>query len=121
GKKVKLSNVTQFMAESRENVENAVAGDIIGVYDTGTYQVGDTLTTGKLKKSFEPLPTFTPELFMRVQAKNVMKQKSFQKGIDQLVQEGAIQLYKSYTTGDIMLGAVGQLQFEVFKDRMERE
>lgn len=67
------------MAESRENVENAVAGDIIGVYDTGTYQVGDTLTTGKLKKSFEPLPTFTPELFMRVQAKNVMKQKSFQK------------------------------------------
>lgn len=79
GKKVKLSNVTQFMAESRENVENAVAGDIIGVYDTGTYQVGDTLTTGKLKKSFEPLPTFTPELFMRVQAKNVMKQKSFQK------------------------------------------
>lgn len=79
GKKVKLSNVTQFMAESRENVENAVAGDIIGVYDTGTYQVGDTLTTGKLKKSFEPLPTFTPELFMRVQAKNVMKQKSFQR------------------------------------------
>lgn len=121
GKKVKLSNVTQFMAESRENVENAVAGDIIGVYDTGTYQVGDSLATGKLKTAFEPLPTFTPELFMRVQAKNVMKQKSFQKGIEQLVQEGAIQLYRGYTTGDLMLGAVGQLQFEVFKDRMERE
>ncbi|GBG97257.1 peptide chain release factor 3 [Lactococcus termiticola] len=121
GKKVKLSNVTQFMAESRENVENAVAGDIIGVYDTGTYQVGDTMATGKLKTAFEPLPTFTPEIFMRVQAKNVMKQKSFQKGIEQLVQEGAIQLYKSYSTGDLMLGAVGQLQFEVFKDRMERE
>ena len=121
GKAVKLSNVTQFMAESRENVENAVAGDIIGVYDTGTYQVGDTITTGKLKTAFEPLPTFTPELFMRVQAKNVMKQKSFQKGIEQLVQEGAIQLYRAFTTNDIMLGAVGQLQFEVFKDRMERE
>ncbi|WP_270322975.1 peptide chain release factor 3 [Lactococcus petauri] len=121
GKQVKLSNVTQFMAESRENVENAVAGDIIGVYDTGTYQVGDTLTTDKLKTPFEPLPTFTPELFMRVTAKNVMKQKSFQKGIEQLVQEGAIQLYKTYTTGEIMLGAVGQLQFEVFKHRMENE
>jgi peptide chain release factor 3 len=121
GKQVKLSNVTQFMADSRENVQNAVAGDIIGVYDTGTYQVGDTLTTGKLKTAFEPLPTFTPELFVRVSAKNVMKQKSFQKGIEQLVQEGAVQLYRTYTSNEIMLGAVGQLQFEVFKDRMERE
>ncbi|MDR2975891.1 MAG: peptide chain release factor 3 [Streptococcaceae bacterium] len=121
GKQVKLSNVTQFMADSRENVQNAVAGDIIGVYDTGTYQVGDTLATGKLKSAFEPLPTFTPELFVKVSAKNVMKQKSFQKGIEQLVQEGAIQFYRTYTTNEIMLGAVGQLQFEVFKDRMERE
>ena len=91
GKGAKLSNVTQFMAESRENVENAVAGDIIGVYDTGTYQVGDTLTVGKNKFEFEPLPTFTPELFMKVSAKNVMKQKSFHKGIEQLVQEGAME------------------------------
>ena len=87
GKGAKLSNVTQFMAESRENVENAVAGDIIGVYDTGTYQVGDTLTVGKNKFEFEPLPTFTPELFMKVSAKNVMKQKSFHKGIEQLVKK----------------------------------
>lgn len=121
GKAVKLSNVTQFMAEARENVENAVAGDIIGVYDTGTYQVGDTLTTGLLKVEFEPLPTFTPELFMKVAAKNVMKQKSFHKGIEQLVQEGAIQLYKNYQTGEYMLGAVGQLQFEVFQHRMVGE
>ena len=106
-KSVKLSNVTQFMAESRENVENAVAGDI--------------LTVGKNKFEFEPLPTFTPELFMKVAAKNVMKQKSFHKGIEQLVQEGAIQLYKNYQTGEYMLGAVGQLQFEVFKHRMENE
>ena len=121
GKGAKLSNVTQFMAESRENVTNAVAGDIIGVYDTGTYQVGDTLTVGKNKFEFEPLPTFTPEIFMKVSAKNVMKQKSFHKGIEQLVQEGAVQLYKNYQTGEYMLGAVGQLQFEVFKHRMEGE
>ena len=121
GKSAKLSNVTQFMAESRENVTNAVAGDIIGVYDTGTYQVGDTLTVGKNKFEFEPLPTFTPEIFMKVSAKNVMKQKSFHKGIEQLVQEGAIQLYTNYQTGEYMLGAVGQLQFEVFKHRMENE
>ncbi len=118
GKTVKLSNVTQFMAESRENVENAVAGDIIGVYDTGTYQVGDSLTATKHLIEFEPLPTFTPELFMKVSPKNVMKQKSFHKGVEQLVQEGAIQLYTNYQTGEHMLGAVGQLQFDVFKHRM---
>jgi peptide chain release factor 3 len=120
-KKLKLSNVTQFMAEVRENVENAVAGDIIGIYDTGNFQVGDTITSGKLKVTYEPLPTFTPEIFMKVVAKNVMKQKSFHKGIEQLVQEGAIQLYTNYQTGEYMLGAVGQLQFEVFQYRMNNE
>ncbi|MFR6945643.1 peptide chain release factor 3, partial [Streptococcus pneumoniae] len=75
----------------------------------------------KNKFEFEPLPTFTPEIFMKVSAKNVMKQKSFHKGIEQLVQEGAVQLYKNYQTGEYMLGAVGQLQFEVFKHRMEGE
>ena len=88
GKKVKLSNVTQFMADARENVTEAVAGDIIGVYDTGNY---------------------------------VMKQKSFHKGIYQLVQEGAIQLYKTYLTEEYIIGAVGQLQFEVFQYRMSNE
>ena len=95
GKKVKLSNVTQFMADARENVTEAVAGDIIGVYDTGNYQIGDTLYEGKMNVQYEELPSFTPELFMKVTAKNVMKQKSFHKGIYQLVQEGAIQLYKT--------------------------
>lgn len=120
-KKIRLSNVTQFMADSRENVESAVPGDIIGVYDTGTFQIGDTIFSGKAKIQFEDLPTFTPELFMRVSAKNVMKQKSFHKGITQLVQEGTIQLYKSWVSGDYILGAVGALQFEVFKFRMENE
>ncbi|CAI3363790.1 peptide chain release factor 3 [Enterococcus cecorum] len=121
GKKMKLSNVTQFMADTRENIEEAVAGDIIGVYDTGNYQIGDTLTEGKLKVQFEELPSFTPEIFMRVTAKNVMKQKSFHKGIYQLVQEGAIQLYKTYLTDEYIIGAVGQLQFEVFQYRMKNE
>lgn len=121
GKKLKLSNVTQFMAEQRENVQTAVAGDIIGIYDTGNFQVGDTISSGKLKIKYEDLPTFTPEIFMKVIAKNVMKQKSFHKGIEQLVQEGAIQLYTNYQTGEYMLGAVGQLQFEVFQYRMLNE
>ncbi|HBI1778888.1 TPA: peptide chain release factor 3, partial [Enterococcus faecalis] len=121
GKKVKLSNVTQFMADARENVTEAVAGDIIGVYDTGNYQIGDTLYEGKMNVQYEELPSFTPELFMKVTAKNVMKQKSFHKGIYQLVQEGAIQLYKTYLTEEYIIGAVGQLQFEVFQYRMSNE
>lgn len=106
GKKVKLSNVTQFMADARENVTEAVAGDIIGVYDTGNYQIGDTLYEGKMNVQYEELPSFTPELFMKVTAKNVMKQKSFHKGIYQLVQEGAIQLYKTYLTEEYILSLI---------------
>jgi peptide chain release factor 3 len=121
GKSMRLSNSTQFMADSRETVETAVAGDIIGLYDTGNFQIGDSIYTGKQDIKFEKLPQFTPELFVRVMAKNVMKQKSFHKGIDQLVQEGAVQLYSTYSTGDYILGAVGQLQFEVFQFRMLNE
>ncbi len=121
GKKMRLNNSTQFMADTRETVETAVAGDIVGLYDTGNFQIGDTIYAGKNAVQFEKLPQFTPELFMRVTAKNVMKQKSFHKGIEQLVQEGAVQLYTSYSTGDYILGAVGQLQFEVFKFRMQNE
>lgn len=121
GKSMRLSNSTQFMADSRETVETAVAGDIIGLYDTGNFQIGDSIYIGKQDIKFEKLPQFTPELFVRVMAKNVMKQKSFHKGIDQLVQEGAVQLYSTYSTGDYILGAVGQLQFEVFQFRMLNE
>ena len=120
-KKIRLSNSTQFMAESRETVTDAVAGDIIGLYDTGNFQIGDTLYSGKDKLTYQELPQFTPELFMKVEPKNVMKQKSFHKGINQLVQEGAIQLYKSYHTETYIIGAVGQLQFEVFEHRMRNE
>lgn len=121
GKTMRLNNSTEFMADSREQVTTAVAGDIVGLYDTGNFQIGDTIYAGKDPVRFEPLPQFTPELFMRVTAKNVMKQKSFHKGMQQLVQEGAVQLYRTYATGDYILGAVGQLQFEVFKFRMQNE
>ncbi|MFC6464613.1 peptide chain release factor 3 [Marinilactibacillus sp. GCM10026970] len=120
-KKMRLSNSTQFMAENRESVKGAVAGDIIGLYDTGNFQIGDTIYEGKQEINFESLPQFTPELFVKVEAKNVMKQKSFHKGINQLVQEGAIQLYKSFHTETYIIGAVGQLQFEVFQHRMLNE
>lgn len=121
GKKLKLNNSTQFMADARESVVSAYAGDIIGLYDTGTYQIGDTLYQGKQKITYPELPQFTPELFMKVSAKNVMKQKSFHKGMSQLVQEGAIQCYKTWHTEEYIIGAVGQLQFEVFQHRMANE
>lgn len=117
----RLNNSTQFMAEDREIVKHAVAGDIIGLYDTGNFQIGDTIYEGKEQVTFKELPQFTPEIFMKVEPKNVMKQKSYHKGIQQLVQEGAIQLYKTYHTEEYILGAVGQLQFEVFEHRMNKE
>ncbi|WP_125771193.1 peptide chain release factor 3 [Companilactobacillus furfuricola] len=121
GKSMRLNNATEFMSDQREQVKTAVAGDIVGLYDTGNFQIGDMIYTGKKNIQFEDLPQFTPEMFMEVQAKNVMKQKSFHKGMQQLVQEGAVQLYQKYTTNDYILGAVGQLQFEVFQFRMKNE
>ena len=121
GKKSKVSRATMFMADDTETVNEAYAGDIIGLYDTGNYQIGDTLYGSGGKVEFEALPQFTPELFMKVTAKNVMKQKHFYKGIEQLVQEGAIQYYKTLHTNQPIIGAVGQLQFEVFEHRMKTE
>lgn len=121
GRQIKLAQSTQFMADDRSTVDEAVSGDIIGLYDSGIYQIGDTITTSKRAFQFEKLPQFTPELFVRVTAKNVMKQKHFYKGIEQLVQEGAIQLFQTVKTGEYLLGAVGQLQFEVFEHRMKHE
>ena len=121
GKVIRMAHTTQFMADTREEVQDAFAGDIIGLYDTGNFQIGDTIYAGNQAVHFKPLPQFTPEIFMRVAPKNVMKQKSFHKGIEQLVQEGAIQLYRTYHTEEYILGAVGQLQFEVFQYRLLHE
>jgi len=120
GKTIKISQSTQLMANERETVDKAIAGDVIGIYDSGNYQIGDTLTTSKEKLFFEPLPTFPPELFMKVRPMNTMKAKHFQKGVDQLAQEGAIQVYKN-EYNEVILGAVGQLQFEVFEYRLKNE
>ena len=120
-KKHNITRATMFMADDKETVNEAYAGDIIGLYDTGNFQIGDTLYGQNGKVTFEALPQFTPELFMKVSAKNVMKQKHFYKGIEQLVQEGAIQYYKTVHTNQPILGAVGQLQFEVFEHRMKHE
>ena len=121
GKGIRMAHTTQFMADAREEVQDAYAGDIIGLYDTGNFQIGDTLYTGNQVVEFPDLPLFTPEVFMKVAPKNVLKQKSFHKGIEQLVQEGAIQLYRTYHTEEYILGAVGQLQFEVFQYRLLHE
>ena len=120
GKPIKLSQSTMLIAKERETVDKAYAGDVIGIYDTGTYQIGDTLTTKKEKLFFEPLPTFPPELFALVLPVNTMKAKHFQKGVAQLAQEGAIQVYHN-EYNEIIIGAVGQLQFEVFEYRLKNE
>ena len=120
GKPVKLAQSTQLMANERENVERAYAGDIIGIYDTGVFQIGDTLCTSKEPFFFEPLPTFPPELFALVLPKDTMKAKQFQKGVEQLAQEGAVQVYHNEYR-ETVIGAVGQLQFEVFQYRLENE
>ena len=120
GKQLKLSQSTHLMANERETVDTAYAGDVIGLYDSGNFQIGDTLTNGKEKIFFEPLPTFPPELFCRVSAKNSLKGKNFQKGVEQLAQEGAIQVYKN-EYNEVILGAVGVLQFEVFDYRLTNE
>ncbi|MDW5299876.1 MAG: peptide chain release factor 3 [Sedimentibacter sp.] len=120
GKQLKLSQSTHLMANERETVDTAYAGDVIGIYDSGNFQIGDTLTNGKDKILFEPLPTFPPEMFCRVSAKNSLKGKNFQKGVEQLAQEGAIQVYKN-EYNEVILGAVGILQFEVFEYRLVNE
>ncbi|MDY0407064.1 peptide chain release factor 3 [Virgibacillus sp. 179-BFC.A HS] len=120
-KHMKLAQTQQFVASSRDTVEEAYAGDIIGIYDPNVYRIGDTLLTGKDKFEYDELPQFPPELFKKVMAKNAMKSKQFKKGIEQLVQEGAIQLFKQYRTESYILGAVGELQYEVFQYRMKNE
>ncbi|WP_186580871.1 peptide chain release factor 3 [Aquibacillus kalidii] len=120
-KTLKLSQTQQFVASSRDTVEEAYPGDIIGIYDPNAYRIGDTLMEGKSSFEYDELPQFPPELFKRVTAKNVMKAKQFKKGIEQLVQEGAIQLFRGHPMESYIIGAVGELQYEVFQYRMKNE
>lgn len=112
-----------MMAQERKIVEEAYAGDIIGVFDPGIFSIGDTITTASEKFEFEGIPTFAPEHFARVRQMDTMKRKQFVKGITQIAQEGAIQIFQEYNTGleEIIVGVVGVLQFDVLKFRLENE
>ena len=123
GRKVRLSQPQQLMASERKMIENAYGGDIIGVFDPGIFSIGDTLTASAKKYAYEGIPTFAPEHFARVRQVDTMKRKQFIKGINQIAQEGAIQIFQEYNTGmeEIIVGVVGVLQFDVLKYRLENE
>ncbi len=122
-KKMRLSQPQQLMAAEREIVEEAYAGDVIGVFDPGIFSIGDTITTPGKKFKFSGIPTFAPEHFARVSAKDSMKRKQFVKGTEQIAQEGAIQIFKVPNSGmeEVIVGVVGTLQFDVFVYRMKNE
>ena len=123
GKKVRLSQPQQMMASERHLVQEAYGGDIIGVFDPGIFSIGDTLTTSAKRYAYEGIPTFAPEHFARVRQVDTMKRKQFIKGVNQIAQEGAIQIFQEYNTGmeEIIVGVVGVLQFDVLKYRLENE
>ncbi|MCR5269170.1 MAG: peptide chain release factor 3 [Lachnospiraceae bacterium] len=123
GKMIRLSQPQQMMAQERHIVDEAYAGDIIGVFDPGIFSIGDTLCFGNDRFCYEGIPTFAPEHFARVRQMDTMKRKQFVKGITQIAQEGAIQIFQEFNTGmeEIIVGVVGVLQFEVLKYRLENE
>ena len=123
GKKMRLSQPQQMMAAEREIVDEAYAGDIIGVFDPGIFSIGDTITVPGKKFRYSGIPTFEPEHFMRVSPKDTMKRKQFIKGTEQIAQEGAIQIFKIPEAGleEVIVGVVGTLQFDVFEYRMKNE
>ncbi|NVK42234.1 MAG: peptide chain release factor 3 [Oceanospirillaceae bacterium] len=120
GKDVKIADAVTFLAGDRENVEEAWSGDIIGLHNHGTIQIGDTFTAGELMK-FTGIPHFAPEMFRRVRPKDPLKMKQLQKGLQQLSEEGAVQLFQPLKNNDLILGAVGQLQFDVVVYRLKDE
>ena len=123
GKKIKLSRPQQLMAAEREIIEEAYAGDIIGVFDPGIFSIGDTLCAPGKKFKFDPIPTFAPEHFRRVRPLDTMKRKQFLKGMEQIAQEGAIQIFKTPYSGmeEVIVGVVGTLQFDVLEYRLKNE
>jgi peptide chain release factor 3 len=117
---VRVSHALTFMAADRESVEQAYPGDIIGLHNYGTIAIGDSFTEGEALR-FTGVPSFAPELFRRVILKDPLKATQLNKGLDQLCEEGATQVYRPLTNNDIVLGAVGQLQFEVVQFRLRDE
>ncbi len=122
GRELRLANPTQFLAQERTIAEEAYAGDVLGIFDPGYFEIGDTLTDGP-EFTFEAIPSFAPEHFARLVLVDPLRRKQLSKGVEQLAQEGTIQLYRPPMgrAGDIVLGAVGQLQLEVVKYRLKTE
>lgn len=122
-KKIRLSQPQQLMAQERKILDEAYAGDIIGVFDPGIFSIGDTLCIPGQKLEYEGIPTFAPEHFAKIRQVDTMKRKQFIKGITQIAQEGAIQIFQEFNTGmeEIIVGVVGVLQFDVLKFRLESE
>lgn len=120
-KEIRPNNVVSFLSQRRDLVDDAYAGDIIGIPNHGVLQLGDVLTEGETLQ-FTGLPFFAPELFQSVEVKDPLRTKQLRTGLTQLGEEGAIQVFKPYlTSGSLLLGAVGQLQFEVVADRLKNE
>jgi peptide chain release factor 3 len=120
GREIKVSNVVTFMASSREQVEEAYAGDIIGLPNHGNMQIGDSFSEGELLQ-FTGIPYFAPDFFRSVRIRNPLKIKQLHKGLQQLGEEGAVQVFKPVQGGELVLGAVGVLQFEVVASRLLNE
>lgn len=122
GKKISIDRSVTFMANSRANVEEAYAGDIIGVWDPGVLRIGDSMVNGKKKLTFQGIPSFSPEFFVRARLKDPMKRKQLKKGLDQLSEEGAVQIFRDrFNDVEPVLGAVGWLQIEVVQHRLKAE
>ncbi|AID45308.1 Peptide chain release factor 3 [Candidatus Arthromitus sp. SFB-mouse-NL] len=121
--KIKLSQPQQFFAQEKELIDEAYAGDIIGVFDPGIFSIGDTLTTSKTQFKFNGMPSFSPELFATIKPTNSMKRKQFLKGVTQIAQEGAIQVFREFNfrMEEVIIGVIGNLQFEVLEYRLKHE
>lgn len=120
GRKMKFANPTSFMAARKEVIDEAYAGDVVGLYDSGNFKIGDTLTEGE-ELHFRGIPSFSPEQFRRVTNGDPMKAKQLAKGLDQLMDEGVAQLFTRPTDNAQIIGTVGALQFDVIKYRLEHE
>ena len=123
GRKLKLATGTSMMADDRAIVDEAYAGDIVGLFDPGIFSIGDTVCTGKQHVQFPPIPTFAPEHFAKISQVDTLKRKQFVKGMEELAQEGAVQIFRELGAGmeSVIVGVVGVLQFEVLEQRLKSE
>jgi len=121
GREMKISNAVTFMANERSRMDDAVAGDILGIHNHGQLQIGDTLSESGEALGFEGIPYFAPELFSLPRLRDPMKAKPLQKGLRELGEEGAVQVFESLMDSSLLIGGVGQLQFEVVQERLRTE